>query len=409
MTDLATLHWQRKTLDTASPAVQSSLDRCTEEDVPILKLLRQACPPGMHGFGCDTRWDVHDSFLPRPRRWVRQFNASRARAAMPDGVDCQRGFFDAFGAALTRMHWEQEWDAQPFRISATPPRTIGKMLHQLITANYYHLTLGPEKRPKLRSAPAPGHHYKPLPQPGFRWNVLDYGGGMQEEIDYKRLVTMPGNVLSRPLSAGRRCKGRPADGRCRPARVPPRPPHRPAWTMGRLRPLLRTPERRLSSLEARRRPKRPPQATRKSRSLREQACGRRGTVCGSASQHSPTRAPRPRRPARSAAPRALCTTCRSRANGPARLVGKCPLPCLRTAARLPPWTHPKARGAPTHPGAPPEPLGSLPWPPQLASAGSQGDGLPACTLRPGGLVQYLVATGVTAVFTQPTPQERRLC
>ena len=91
--ELATLHWQRKTLDTASPAVQSSLDRCTEEDVPILKLLRQACPPGMHGFGCDTRWDVHDSFLPRPRRWVRQFNASRARAAMPDGVDCQRGFF----------------------------------------------------------------------------------------------------------------------------------------------------------------------------------------------------------------------------------------------------------------------------------------------------------------------------
>ena len=110
--ELATLHWQRKTLDTASPAVQSSLDRCTEEDVPILKLLRQACPPGMHGFGCDTRWDVHDSFLPRPRRWVRQFNASRARAAMPDGVDCQRGFFDAFGAASV--------EADPSRCSTLP-------------------------------------------------------------------------------------------------------------------------------------------------------------------------------------------------------------------------------------------------------------------------------------------------
>ena len=193
---------------------QAALDGCAEADVPILKLLNQPCPPGMHGYGCDTRWDMHDSFLPRPRRWLRQFNASAARP-----VDCQRGFFDAFLATLTRMHWEQEWDAQPFRISATPPRTIGKMLHQLVTANYYHLTLGPS-RPPLRAAPAPGHHYKPLPQPGFRWNVLDYGGGIKEEIDYKRLTTMPGNVLSRPLSAGRRCAGVRAAWHCLWQRFP---------------------------------------------------------------------------------------------------------------------------------------------------------------------------------------------
>ena len=165
---LSTLYWQRKRLE-ATPAVQSALDRCTEDDVPILKLLRSACPAGMHGYGCDTRWDVHDSFLPRPRRWLKQFNTSRVRAAASAGVDCQRAFFDAFGAQLIAAHWEQEWDAQPFRISATPPRTIGKMLHQIITANYYHLTLGPEARPPLRRDPAPGHGSKPLPQPGFRW------------------------------------------------------------------------------------------------------------------------------------------------------------------------------------------------------------------------------------------------
>ena len=165
---LSTLYWQRKRLE-ATPAVQNALDRCTEDDVPILKLLRSACPAGMHGYGCDTRWDVHDSFLPRPRRWLKQFNTSRVRAAASAGVDCQRAFFDAFGAQLIAAHWEQEWDAQPFRISATPPRTIGKMLHQIITANYYHLTLGPEARPPLRRDPAPGHGSKPLPQPGFRW------------------------------------------------------------------------------------------------------------------------------------------------------------------------------------------------------------------------------------------------
>ena len=178
------------------------LDRCTEEQAPILKMIYKPCPPGFHDFGCETRWGMHDSFLPRPRKWVRQFNAS-VRAE----VDCQRAFFDAFAAVLTRAHWEQEWDAQPYRIAAVPPRTMGKMIHQLVTANYYHLTLGPQQRPPLRQAPAPGSHFRKLPQPGFRWNVLDFGGGTREEIDYKRLTTMAGNVFSRPLSTGTRCAG----------------------------------------------------------------------------------------------------------------------------------------------------------------------------------------------------------
>ena len=226
-TALSTLYWQRKHLD-ASPAVQDALNRCTEDDVPILKLLRNACPVGMHGYGCETRWDVHDSFLPRPWRWLKQYNTSRVHAAASSGVDCQRAFFDAFGAHLVAAHWEQEWDAQPFRISATPPRTIGKMLHQLITANYYHLTLGPKDRPPLRRDPAPGHRVKPLPQPGFRWNVLDYGGGAREEIDYERLVTMPGNIFSRPLSAGRRCDGVRAAWHCLWQRFPNQALPRPA-------------------------------------------------------------------------------------------------------------------------------------------------------------------------------------
>ena len=40
------------------------------------------------------------------------------------------------------------------------------------------------------------------------------------------------------------------------------------------------------------------------------------------------------------------------------------LPCLRTAPHLPAWCRPrpKAQAAPTHPGAPCERLGGLPWP-----------------------------------------------
>ena len=201
---------------------QSALDRCTTDDVPILRLLERPCEAGFHGFGCDVRWDLQDQFLPKPRRWLNQFNRS-SRA----DVDCQRAFFDAFATLLTRMHWEQEWDAQPYRIAAVPPRTMGKMVHQLVTANYYHLTLGPENRPPLRMAPVPGAHFRRaefgrsgMPQPGFRWNVLDYGGGMREEIDYKRLITMPGNVFSRPLSTGKRCASVRAAWHCLWQRFP---------------------------------------------------------------------------------------------------------------------------------------------------------------------------------------------
>jgi len=184
----------------ASPQVQARLDGCTAEDVPILRMLYKPCPPGFHGYGCDTRWDLQDEFLPRPRRWLRQFNATTAAP-----VDCQRGFFNALAEVLTRMHWEQEWDAQPFRIAATPPRTMGKMLHQLVTANYFHLTEGPQRKRLRIDKGLPGSYMKPLPHPGFKWNILDYGGGGREEIDYKRLTTMPGNVFSRPLAQSKRC------------------------------------------------------------------------------------------------------------------------------------------------------------------------------------------------------------
>ena len=63
---------------------------------------------------------------PRFRRWIREFNASQSSV-----LSCQRGFFDALADKMTRAHWEQEWDAQPYRLAATPPRTIGKMLHQV--------------------------------------------------------------------------------------------------------------------------------------------------------------------------------------------------------------------------------------------------------------------------------------
>ena len=193
---------------------QADLDKCTALDAPITKLIKAPCPKGMHGFACDVRWEIKDQFVPRPARWLRHFNASRSAK-----VDCQKAFFDAFEQVLTTAHWEQEWDAQPYRIAATPPRTIGKMIHQLVTANYYHLTLG-DGRPPLRSMPAPGSHFKRIGQPGFRWNVLDYGGGIREEIDYKRLTTMAGNVLSRPLSAGHRCAGVRAAWHCLWQRFP---------------------------------------------------------------------------------------------------------------------------------------------------------------------------------------------
>ena len=96
---------------------------------------------------------------------------------------------------------------------------MGKMLHQLVTANYYHFTLG-EKRPPLRQMPAPGSHFRKLPNPGFRWNVLDYGGGRAEPVDFKRLITMAGNVFSRPLSTGKRCAGSRASWHCLWQRFP---------------------------------------------------------------------------------------------------------------------------------------------------------------------------------------------
>ena len=70
----------------------------------------------MHGYACETRWDMDDRFLPDGKRWLAEFNTSH-RAV----VDCQRGFFDAFADRLTRAHWEAEWDAQPFRLAAAPP------------------------------------------------------------------------------------------------------------------------------------------------------------------------------------------------------------------------------------------------------------------------------------------------
>ncbi|KOO30756.1 hypothetical protein Ctob_011571 [Chrysochromulina tobinii] len=177
-------------------ATQAEIDRCQPDDSPILRMLLHPCPPGMHGFRCDVRWDVSDSFLPTARRWVRQWNATNGH--------CQRAFFAAFAEVLTRVHWENEWDAQPFRIAATPPRTMGKMLHQLTTVNYFHLTAG-RLRPPIARRLAPGERMRAMPQPGFRWNVLDYGGGQREPVDYKRLQTMPGNVFSRPLSGSTRC------------------------------------------------------------------------------------------------------------------------------------------------------------------------------------------------------------
>lgn len=166
-------------------AEAQALSRCEEADVPILKVLREPCQPGWHGYGCSDKWGLSDSFLPDATRWRTEWNAS-ARSV----VNCQRGFFEAFAHRLTLAHWEVEWDAQPFRISAVPPRTIGKMIHQIITANYYHLTLSPREKPPLRQAPLPGWNYAKTTQPGFRWNVLDYGKG---------------NVFSDPIAAGTRC------------------------------------------------------------------------------------------------------------------------------------------------------------------------------------------------------------
>lgn len=109
-------------------AERRALDRCTEDDVPILKLLRKPCHDRQHSYGCREPWGLSDRFLPPRQQWVAEWNAS-ARSA----VNCQRAFFDALADRMTRAHWEVEWDAQPFRISAVPPRTIGKMLHQIVS------------------------------------------------------------------------------------------------------------------------------------------------------------------------------------------------------------------------------------------------------------------------------------
>ena len=187
-------------------AERKALSRCTEADVPIIALLRQPCEDGWHGPGCRELWGGDDRFLPAPSQWLAEFNAS-----MRAIVNCQRGFFDALAERLTLAHWEVEWDAQPFRIAATPPRTIGKMMHQLVTANYYHLTLSPATRPPLRRAPLPGWNYAQTTQPGFRWNVLDYGAN---------------NVFADPLATGRRCSESRAAWHCLWQRFPQQTPPR---------------------------------------------------------------------------------------------------------------------------------------------------------------------------------------
>ena len=135
----------------AQSVLTPNYDSCQVSSVPILRMLSRPCQPGVHGFRCDKRWDIDDQFLPSPRRWLRQWNASLSK-----DLDCQGAFFAAFAEVLTRFHWEQEWDAQPFRIAATPPRTMGKMLHQLVTANYYHFTFGKARPALRRGPPAPG-------------------------------------------------------------------------------------------------------------------------------------------------------------------------------------------------------------------------------------------------------------
>ncbi|EOD28944.1 hypothetical protein EMIHUDRAFT_456868, partial [Emiliania huxleyi CCMP1516] len=123
-------------------------------DVPILRLWRRPCPGGRAGFACDVQWDLQDRFLPEGSRWLSEWRSVRGAA-----TQCQRGFFTALAARMTaerglaRMtaeHWLAEWDEQPFRIAATPPRTIGKMVHQLAMVNYFHLTLPPRAKPRLR-------------------------------------------------------------------------------------------------------------------------------------------------------------------------------------------------------------------------------------------------------------------
>ena len=148
-----------------------ALAACTPTDVPILGVMRSPCPPGMHGYDCKVRWDVNDRFVPEGRRWMAEFNASH-RAV----VNCQRGFFDAFAERLARAHWETEWDAQPFRLAATPPRTIGKMMHQLTTVRHATTVAAaaqPQPEPEafarsLRPRPAPeacARSLRPRPAP----------------------------------------------------------------------------------------------------------------------------------------------------------------------------------------------------------------------------------------------------
>ena len=79
------------------------------------------------------------------------------------------------------------------------------MIHQLVTANYYHLTAGARERRPLRAQPVPGSHYVKTTQPGFRWNVVDYGVG---------------NVFADPLNTGKRCAGTRSAWHCLWQRFP---------------------------------------------------------------------------------------------------------------------------------------------------------------------------------------------
>ena len=239
---------------------------------------------------------------------------------------------------------------------------------------------------------------------------------------------------------GYRFVGAPAGGRrplsCLTTAAPPPPP----WTVGRLRPLLRTPERRLSSLEARRGRRSPAPAAPKRRILCTVNLTRRAAGVGVEPRRSwfivastlfddtapPARLVPPGAPAAPTHPGAPPPPPGSSPWPPRLASGRPkvedsppPLPRRHAVAldlrlrphllrcgphgrwktpsallddRAPPASpdHPKARLAPTHPGAPPPQRGGLPWPQEPASACSQGEDVR--TLPPAGL------TGAAAFF-----------
>ena len=211
----------------------------------LLALLTCSGTGELRGFGMRTYKKVgtDPALIRRYRRYQQFCSGLKLDLLFQAGVIslCVLGF-DKFS-----WQWRLSWSEGPPEWTAAPPLPAWGLLGL---------------RPRLRTTPArrPKDEGFPLTPPrwltlgmhvplGFLWLPLGLGGVRRESVAALRLLLVLGAAQPIVLGVQLCTHVRPAGGQ---ERLPGlrTAPHRPGWTIRRPRPLLRSPERRLSSGEA---------------------------------------------------------------------------------------------------------------------------------------------------------------